>query len=136
MKRLKLPMQSRDKRQAEEPLYTVPNVDLVKGNSCYHVCSTPGPVVRKPINANPRFISLSQTLFNADNLQNVRLEESNPEKTKSSKRNFQPKVKKLKPKFTLIQDYVNRLSNNRARLDPQNLPKQCLASQTALYISV
>ena len=57
-----------------------------------------------------------QTLFNADILQNVRLEEVNPEKQKAAKETFNQKLKKLKPKFTLIQDYVNRFSNNRAQL--------------------
>ena len=57
------------------------------------VYNTQGPVVQKPINANPRlkinhevyFEIYPQTLFNAFILQNFRLEEVNPEKQKAAK---------------------------------------------------
>ena len=53
-------------------------------------------------------------LFNADIWQNFPLEEVNLEKQKVSKSNFHQKVKNMKPKFTLILDRVNMLSNDWA----------------------
>ena len=61
-----------------------------------------------------KFISLSPNVVQRWYSAKCYIRGSQSWKTKSSKRTFHPKVKKLKPKFTLIQDYVNRLSNNRA----------------------
>ena len=60
-----------------------------------------GPAVQKPINANPRlkvnhevyFSIIPQTLFNADILQNFRLEEVNPDKQRAAKETFNQKLK-------------------------------------------
>ena len=55
-----------------------------------------GSVVRKPISANPKFL-YPQTLFNADILQNFRLEEVKPEKQKPAKETFNQKLKNWNP---------------------------------------
>ena len=51
-------------------------------------------------------------LFNADIREKLHSGRSKSWKTKKSKRNFHQKVD-VKQKFTLIQDLVNSLSNNR-----------------------
>ena len=53
-------------------------------------------------------------LFNADIRQNFKLEEVNLEKQKAN----ETLTKNMKQTFTLILDYVNRLSNNRALQGP------------------